>query len=261
MKPENTRFNPTLDGDLHLGHLVTILVNMREAKARGGKFIIRFDDDQEIWQLRQRPGDTDAIRGGMMDDLEYCHITNVTDEIYSQGGRRHEMNQRLNALNDASAIDCRILSNMVWVNNSADMIGQAMVMYPYHPWLTMEKVVYDDMDAVKLLIRGYDLITESSLYAFFCDAFRIPQPVQYYIPRLLDSTNQEMAKSRTSIPIRLFRENNIPFDLVYQSLAESYLVEPARGFRLDNIKPPAECRWNPSNKLVEYGIMTTGKIV
>jgi len=45
----NTRFNPTISGPLHIGHLYMALVNEAEAHHTGGKFIVRADDTQDYW--------------------------------------------------------------------------------------------------------------------------------------------------------------------------------------------------------------------
>ena len=45
----NTRFNPTANGRLYLGHLYIILLNKQAVEDNGGKFICRFDDDQDYW--------------------------------------------------------------------------------------------------------------------------------------------------------------------------------------------------------------------
>ena len=45
----NTRFNPSISGALHIGHLYMALVNEMEAHRTGGKFIVRVDDTQDIW--------------------------------------------------------------------------------------------------------------------------------------------------------------------------------------------------------------------
>ena len=48
----NTRFNPTVSGSLHVGHLYMALVNEVEAHRSGGKFYIRVDDTQDCWVVR-----------------------------------------------------------------------------------------------------------------------------------------------------------------------------------------------------------------
>ena len=48
----NTRFNPTISGPLHIGHLYMALVNEAEAHRSGGKFIVRVDDTNRQWSHR-----------------------------------------------------------------------------------------------------------------------------------------------------------------------------------------------------------------
>jgi hypothetical protein len=57
-----TRFNPTLNGYLHLGHVMMCLVNRAEATEHGGKFLVRFDDDQRYWQWLHTPSEIASYR-------------------------------------------------------------------------------------------------------------------------------------------------------------------------------------------------------
>ncbi len=57
--------------------------------------------------------------------------------------------------------------------------------YPYVPYYTAEKVVYDHQAHINLLIRGEDLLSEYALYQHFCDRFGFPRPKHIYLPRLM----------------------------------------------------------------------------
>ena len=46
-----TRWNPTINGALHVGHLYSMLVNERFAHEQGGKFCVRFDDNNPPFVL------------------------------------------------------------------------------------------------------------------------------------------------------------------------------------------------------------------
>ena len=70
-----TRFNPTTNGPLHIGHAYTALVNQHEAHASGGKFVLRFDDNTRYWM--QKLGGAAAmakIARGQLEDLEWLGI-------------------------------------------------------------------------------------------------------------------------------------------------------------------------------------------
>ena len=52
-----TRFNPSTNGGLHLGHIYALLVNERFAHDRDGMFYVRFDDtSQAIMIEMENPG-------------------------------------------------------------------------------------------------------------------------------------------------------------------------------------------------------------
>src|SRR5512146_1772213 len=71
----NTRFNPTPCGNLHLGHVVVCLVNEYQAhQLNHGKFIVRFDDNQEWWRMKLSQNGLDTYRDNMTRDIEWLEI-------------------------------------------------------------------------------------------------------------------------------------------------------------------------------------------
>lgn len=229
----NTRFNPTTDGALHLGHVYIALVNEYEAHHSGGKFILRFDDNQEVWDMRLGRDYQIAAASQIKRELDDLGIQ--YDECWSQHGQINEINKAMFYYND-HGINIRTMSP-VWVNNSAELIGSDMVMYPYFPALTVEKVACDQMDEINLLIRGVDLITESSLYAYICDCWRVPAPRQVYLPRLLGKNGESMSKSLGNYTIKEYFHRIWTPDDIKEKLAESCLIDPAGPWSIDNVKP------------------------
>src|SRR6187431_2698846 len=57
-----TRFAPSPNGPLHLGHAFSAIVAHDLAQARGGRFVLRIED---IDGARSRPELTDAFRAGL----------------------------------------------------------------------------------------------------------------------------------------------------------------------------------------------------
>ena len=69
----STRFNPSVTGNLHLGHIFTLLVNEYYAHSRGGKFYVRFDDDN----LHVHPFTDDEMKRmikSQIEDMEWLDV-------------------------------------------------------------------------------------------------------------------------------------------------------------------------------------------
>jgi glutamyl/glutaminyl-tRNA synthetase len=236
MRPQITRFNPTTNGFLHVGHICTALVNQYEARSSGGKFILRFDDNQEIWRMRQSRDSISEVKDSILEDLEWLGI--CPDLVTSQMEMRGDILRRLTAYQDRSLLASFDLgvTKMIWARNSAELIGTDTTFYPYHAWLTAEKVAADEVQEVSLLIRGVDLITESSLYAYFCDLWRIPQPRQVYLPRLVRPSGGEMSKTEGGFEVREYREKGWTKDEFLSRLALAYLKNPREAFSIENVR-------------------------
>jgi glutamyl/glutaminyl-tRNA synthetase len=234
MRPINTRFNPTTDGDLHLGHLYVAAVNEWVAHSTGGKFILRWDDNQEIWNLRMGHTLQTIIRNGQFQDLEWMGL--MPDLVRSDFEWAKEIEKTIEQLDEDHHV-LRSLTPMVMVNNSPFCTYTDMVPYPYNAWVTAEKVVADFMDEVGALVRGEDLITESSLYAFLCDIWRIPQPTQYYLGRLLNSDGSELSKTRGGLSIRELRSKGWTRGQIWDVLRTACLKDSRGPWSLDNVLP------------------------
>lgn len=171
----NTRFNPTCNGRLHLGHLYAILVNQQMAKATGGAFIVRFDDDQPYWRERIGQAAVDESKEGIREDLQWLGIE--PDAWTSEAACREQ--------NETFAADL-VLPNVIPDPADRDALPHFCfgVYYPYVPYLTLVKVVQDHYEGIDTLIRGEDLATEYSLYCYFCQILKIPRPAFYHLPRL-----------------------------------------------------------------------------
>jgi glutamyl/glutaminyl-tRNA synthetase len=226
-----------------VGHIYTALVNRAEAWNSGGKFILRFDDNQEVWSIRQTQPEIREAKDHILEDLEWLGIE--PDLITSQFEMKDEILRRLKAYRKLpllSPFDLGV-NKMIWVNNSAELVGTDMTLYPYHAWLTTEKVAADEIQEINLLVRGVDLITESSLYAYFCDLWRIPQPRQVYLPRLLGPDGEEMSKTKGGFEVREYRENGWTKQKFLWKLAQACLFDPEGEWLIDNIK--TQPIWRP----------------
>jgi glutamyl/glutaminyl-tRNA synthetase len=232
----NTVFNPTTNGLLHLGHLYMAMVNAAEAHNSGGKFIVRFDDDQFMWTaLRGKQGDNIEVEDEIEHDLDWAGID--VDEYNSQQVTRIEVDKMLYYLNKGPLPAQETKATMVELPMT---ITQTLHdPYPYVPWITARKVVEDFMDGITLKIRGEDLATEYSLYMYFCDIWGLPRPLQWFLPRMFMESGEkltDLSKTRGNWKIKDFRDHGVSFETVRRSMAQTCLKDPSEPWLIRNIK-------------------------
>jgi len=229
--PVNTRFNPTANGRLHLGHLYLILLNRQAAEENGGKFICRFDDVQNYWVDRLGREQLNRNCELIMEDMEWMKIRT----IYSWQSRESEKNEKLiHSLGELSRSIPVIGSD----HRLANIVNQDRP-YPYVPYLTAIKVAQDYWEEINPLIRGDDLTTEFSLYCYFCETLGFPIPQMYYVPKLLQISGEDlsdMSKTTGDHKIDDYRKAGYqPSDLI-EILSRSCLEMPQLGWNIRNIK-------------------------
>lgn len=218
----NTRFNPTTNGPLHLGHLYVCMVNEAEARASGGKFIVRFDDNQHYWQwIAPQVADPE----GMKSDLAWAGVK--VDAYTSQ----KELAPRVDEFLHVQGYRKQGALNHALTHAYLPECGGCY--YPFVPDYTAEKVALDFLDGITVLIRGSDLLTEFSLYNYFCKLWDLPIPRQVFLPRL--DCGKEVSKTAGNHQIRHYR--NRPAQEVLGILAKACLIDPAAGWRITNVKP------------------------
>src|SRR5512139_3794111 len=70
-----TRWNPSANGALHLGHIYSLLVNERFAHDNGGLCHVRFDDtSQAITIEMEHPERSDEIIKRQIEDIKWLGI-------------------------------------------------------------------------------------------------------------------------------------------------------------------------------------------
>lgn len=208
----NTRFCPTVNGPLHVGHLVTVLINEAEARASGGKFIVRFDDTQRSWNHSIGKNQVEEYLEGMKADLEWV---GVRPDVY------HRQSEMMDEVDDLLLHEFHYIPDRQWWSSDqgAEVAGWEHHVYPYTDRLTAEKVVMDVMGGVTWLIRGMDLITEDCLYRHYCAKFLINQPRMTYIPRV--ACGSSLSKTAGKYKIGDFRKAGMaPEELVNALMAD-----------------------------------------
>ncbi len=227
----NTRFNPTNNGPLHIGHLYTALVNEYEAHRTGGRFVVRIEDNQEYWCWKLG-NIAKAYSMEMRQDLEWFGLK--VDEWTEQSAMERDVRDAMRAMLHGAELHCESKFSFQAVGVHGSGVGY----FPYAPWLTAEKVVLDFFQGVDLLIRGVDLISENSLYIYFCDLFGLQYPRMIYLPRLSlpgGELQPDVSKTAGNHQIKVYRRKMTPIELE-NKLREACLVNPAGDWAIENVK-------------------------
>jgi len=235
----NTRFNPTVNGRLHVGHLYLVLLNYRAAKDSGGRFIVRFDDDQVYW--REAVGDDGMARyaEAVKEDLEWLGLT---PDAYTSERESRQLNEEF--------IVGRLPHPETILSDRGDEANLYQIrlksqpaLYPYAPYLTSVKVAQDHREGIDTLIRGDDLIPEFSLYCYLCDLASVAKPWFHYVPRMMansgfggptDLTN--VSKTRGGCQIAEYRDAGWTPQELTEMVAESALLDPVGEWVSQNVK-------------------------
>jgi glutamyl/glutaminyl-tRNA synthetase len=230
----NTRFEPTINGHMHIGHYATILCNEQLAHGTdGGKFSLRFDDVQG--QNRLKFGDR-QIRDWCTDwllDLAWLQVG--YDEVYFE----HQFTKVLDRLlvELLGAVPDNTIIPEWRASRISDIPGH---LYQYTPYLTAQRVLLDWIADVNWVVRGEELITETALYQYFVDRFGLPRPQFLYLPKLVfGSTDaaQMISKTAGGWQISSLREQGYTPLILRQMVEEAYLYNSVQGWQPANIRP------------------------
>ena len=236
----NTRFNPTVNGDLHVGHLYVALVNEHEAHASGGKFGVRFDDSKPCtmeW-ANSVPDVIVAGRDRQLADLEQFMTVDYTVSELENNWRLCQMPKRLS---EDWMISTPHPYPFVVGRRAPKRPGgdpAAGEHYPYVPGWTAEKVWHDAHEGINWLIRGDDLLDEFSLYCYFADLIGVPTVKHTYLPRLQPKGGRwdTVSKTEGGNSIRTYLKH-YGKDGIMEKLRTACLKDPDGDFGVDNIKP------------------------
>ena len=224
-----TRFSPSSNGALHLGHLFTILVNEYYAHSNDGKFIVRFDDATDL--VRAMPkGKPEQIMKYQREDIEWMGFE--VDEWIYESEIRQEVHERLHRLGWDGIYETPLNSEVIPIVMKEE---KGWVAIPYIPNQTAERVVMDNMIGATHLIRGDDFITEFSLYCYFCQIFDFKTPEFVFLPRLT-GVRGDISKSAGGYKLAELRSNGYIPQEIRTMMAKACLISYGNGFQLHNIK-------------------------
>jgi len=240
-----TRFNPTANGPLHLGHVYIAMLNQHMAHTSGGKFIVRIDDISIDTLYSMTVEQMNRYADEQLEALDWLGIQ--ADEVI----REKDMHQDVYhfvahngwyipeykwkfslAINPALYNDF-ISQEDEWYPYTA---AEASEWYPYSDYLTYLKVIRDELNGVTTLIRGDDLRGEFSLYQHFRKKFGLPEIVHFYMPRMYRNDLGIVSKFHKAVPVLRYIENGWKPDDILELLAKSALRDIDKGWDIYNVK-------------------------
>ena len=225
-----TRFNPSCNGALHLGHAYTLLVNERFAHERGGQFYVRFDDmPYKDMHRESDPARIARIRDGMRRDIEWLGAE--VDGWYSEAEMKPQVEEvwRQHGFTPPPYDSQTVHS--IYVHQPTNWLS-----YPYQPVISADRAVLEGIMGTTHMIRGEELATDLSLHCWFCERFGYPVPLFYFLPRL-QGVRGDISKTSGGYTLAGLRNDGYTPGEVRRLLTEGSLVNPYNGWGLENLKP------------------------
>lgn len=225
-----TRFNPSVTGNIHLGHAYCLLVNEKFAHHANGKFYIRFDDTSQAIYIemehRERLG---QILENQQKDMEWLGLK--VDGWQKQSDMQDDIRDELLYHYHFEMSDPYPHTMPVSIRMGADWIP-----YPYTPYQTAERVLMDHHLGVSHLIRGDDFFIEYALYHYFCDVFHIKMPEYILLPKLENIEGKNISKTAGGYTLTELRGKGYTPEDVIGLLEEACLSWRWNGWSLYNLK-------------------------
>jgi len=228
-----TRFNPTANGDLHLGHVYIMLFNEQAAHSTGGKFLVRFENNQIDTLHSMSYKTTNFYCDQQREAIEWLEIP--------VDGWSRQSDLDLDA-REFIAHHGWFIPEYKWpysipINPAVGYYNlEQGEWFPYAPHVTYFKVIYDEMAGVNVLIRGDDLRSEFSLYQHYRTLLGLKEIEHYYLPRIYSDAGGIVSKFHGAQSILAYRDAGWTRDDIIEGLAQSALKDPADGWRLTNVK-------------------------
>lgn len=228
-----TRFNPSTNGPLHVGHAYTALVNERLSVSTRGEFILRFDDNQRYWWQRIGRERMQEIAQEQLEDLMWLGIK--PDRVTYQSKKEQRVTEFLADSKWQAVMDhwpCSELRPIAIVDPPFTPAGLAS-------YVAVEKVVLDYFEGVTAVVRGLEFLSDSNLERYFCCLLGFPPSQHIYIPRLMAVDGLELtsiSKTEGNWKLRDLRERGFEPADVLTELRGACMIDQDGEWDIDNLK-------------------------
>ncbi len=219
----NTRFSPSLNGSLHLGHLYMAWVNQTYARTVGGTFILRFDD------LAPRlAGDnvTDMPRWAKEAEAHLCQTGLIPDKVTYLSSY----------IDPNSDFPPSVGGNNKWLR-AENLEGHHNL--SCSPMLVSARVKADIAEDIGAVIRGEELLPELQLYEYLNTVFKGPSRELVYLPRLRVRWHGEVttiSKTVGNLQLRDLYQQATPKEWL-ERVKQVILRDPTQPLSWTNLNP------------------------
>jgi glutamyl-Q tRNA(Asp) synthetase len=231
------RFAPTPSGDLHLGSLYTAAASFLDARAHGGRWLLRIEDldrpreiagsaagilrtlqafgfewDGEVVRQSDRTElYVEALQTLQDRDLTFecsCSRLQLEDESRYLGTcRSRPSNPRVATATrlrvEPATILFRDRIQGTYRQNVAGAVGDVILRRRDHIFAYLLAVVVDDAaQGVTHVVRGADLLDNTPRQIYLQRVLGLPLPVYAHVPVLTEPDDTKLAKSRRSVHLR-----------------------------------------------------------
>jgi glutamyl-Q tRNA(Asp) synthetase len=255
------RFAPTPSGDLHLGSLYAAAASYLDARAHGGRWLIRMEDLDEprvvpgsaagilrtlerfgfewdgevVWQSRRGAryaAALDALRERKFTFECSCSRSQLADEARYPGTCRAippspgaPTATRLKVESERIEFDDRIQGR--FRQNVAESVGDIVIRRRDGFFAYVLAVVIDDAaQHVTHVVRGADLLDNTPRQMYLQHLLGLDTPRYAHLPVLTEPGGQKLAKSSRSVPV----------------VGEPVIPQLLRMFELLKLSPPSGLR-------------------
>jgi glutamyl-Q tRNA(Asp) synthetase len=237
------RFAPTPSGDLHLGSLYTAVASFLDARAHGGRWLLRIEDldrprevegaaDGILRTLEQFGFEWDGVATRQFDRAERyeaalldlqaqqrtfacaCSRAQLEDELRYPGTCR----TRQLTLGTPAAIRVRVEPERVqftdriqgtYRQNVADAVGDFILKRRDQIYAYVLAVTVDDAaQGITHIVRGADLLDNTPRQIYLQRLLGLAEPCYAHVPVLTEADGGKLAKSRRSV--RLSTDSPLP---------------------------------------------------
>lgn len=233
------RFAPSPTGPLHFGSLVAALASYLDAKANGGRWLVRIEDldpprevtgsSTHILKQLQALGmnwDDDVLYQStrlsayerilqQLENLEYCFNCDCSRQRVSGLGGVYDGRCRSRGLNPSPGLAIRLKTSSKtvrfadgiqgdYVQNLEHEVGDFILRRRDGLFAYQLAVVADDAaQKITHVVRGYDLLSSTPRQIYLQQLLGLPTPSYAHIPIVVNELGQKFSKQHFAKPIDL----------------------------------------------------------